>query len=267
MKNVFLLFATSLVVWISGCSSIEKRNNTYSNPDQNKALVDEKYSLTADRKKIDELRSTVPAEKKKENDELALILQLTGEVKKSPSDVRNEFDKVVRKKREIFDKDMTKERDQFTKDEKKSRDQFLKSQSDSRDKFQASKHNKDENSDFYKDSESRRQEYFANEREKRNDFESDTRDKRKNFEDYIHEKNNEFNQEYRAYSRRYDDMKKQEREEKALKQKAEFDKMGSANATGVASPGVTPFNPEINDLDREIEEAKKRAGSPLGTGE
>lgn len=269
--NLKPLFGRVLLGWalmLAACAGQETRKNIYSEHDPAKPLVDSKYSLTADRAKVDELRTMVPAEKKKENDELALILQLTGEVKKSPADVRSEFDKVVRKKRELIDKDLKKEREDFTNKEKRERDEFLDSQTKARDKFNAEKHSREERAERYRDLDAKRQEHFANERERRNDFESDMRDKRKNFDDYIREKNNEFNQEYRAYTRRYDDMKKDEREKKALKQKEEFSKLGSSPSSAAQGNHVEPFmSSEQADLDREVEEARRKSGSSLTPGE
>lgn len=260
--SVILLWIVSLAVVQLGCSSVENRRNIYSPADDKKPLVDEKYSISADRKKFEEMREQIPTQKKNENDESALILQLTGEVKKSPSDVRSEFDKIVRKKREVLEKDLTKERDLFTKKEKKERDAFLRQQANTRDAFVKEKHPSPERSEFFKESESRRLDYFANERERRSDFESDMRDKRKNFEDYIREKNNEFNQEHRSYTKRFDEMKKQEREQKAIKQKAEFDKTVAAPAVTATAAGK-----EQQELEQEIEEIKRKMGSPLGSGE
>ena len=269
MKSVFtflirvLSLALAFGPMLSCSSTSSERKNIYSEADPKKPLVDSKYSLTADRSKLDEIRATIPPEKKKENDELALILQLTTEVRRNPSDIREEFDKVVRRKREIFDKDMTRERDEFTKKEKRERDDFLKSQSDAREAFNKEKHSREERTEYYRDLDAKRQDHFANEREKRNDFESDMRDKRKNFDDYMREKRDEFNQEYKVYSRKYDEMKKEEREKKAVQQKEEFKKLGNS-----MSPRVEPFmSSESADFDREIEEAKQRPGSFLAPGE
>lgn len=247
---LFLMLAWSLV----SCSAPE-RKNSYSSGDSSRPVVDEKYSLTADRQKLDQMRAEVPPERKKENDELALILQLTGEVKKEPSDIRSKFDSLIRKKRELFDKDMKKEREVFTKKEKKERDDFLKDQAQRRENFNRQKFSKEVRDTFYKESEARRLEYFANERERRSDFESDMRDKRKNFEDYIKEKNNEFNQEYRSYSRRFEEMKRKKKE--ASKESNQLREVKPFN----------PMDPQVGDLDREIEEIKQRPGSQLGTGE
>jgi chromosome segregation ATPase len=237
MKIQNLLFVLPLL-WL-GCASEPERKNLYSANSGDQPLVEGKYSLAADRAKLDEARKEIPPERKQFNDELALILQLTNEVKKPPYEIRNKFDETLRKKRELFDKDMTKSREQYSNQERKNRDEFLKQQTKIRDEYSKEKHSREERTEFFRNLDEKRQDYFANEREKRNDFESDVRDKRKNFEDYTREKNNEFNQEYRAYSRKYDDMKKEEK----------------------ASPT------KVKSLDQEIDEARTQKGSHLGTEE
>ena len=141
MKSLYsfalIIFFGANIFIISSCSSSSsQRSNTYRTEDQgDRPLVDAKYSLTADRKALDEARAQIPADVKTENDELALSLSLMNEAKRSPREVRSEFDRLVRNKRSQFDKDLKKERENFTKEERKKRDEFLKNQKQSRDQF------------------------------------------------------------------------------------------------------------------------------------
>ena len=150
---------------LSGCQSSSSKDNTYR---EGKAppptLVDEKYSLVDDRKKLDELRQQVPADQKTKNDELAFVLNLLGEVKRPPSEIRSRFDAVVRKKRELFNKDAGREREDFTKQERKKREDFLAEQKKNRDDFLVSKPKKDERDEFFQQSEEKRKSFFKNER-------------------------------------------------------------------------------------------------------
>lgn len=183
-----------------GCSS--------SSPKEDRPLVDEKYSLTADRKAMNDLRNQIPSEKKKENDELAFVLGLMSEVKKPPSEIRSFFDQALKKKRDLFSKDVKAEREEFTKNERKEREKFLKELSETRQAYQRGKHSHGERSEFYRDLDARRSEYFSRERDRRNDFESNITERRKNFDDYTREKTHEFNQDHRAYVKRYEEWKK-----------------------------------------------------------
>lgn len=205
-----ITFGILLSGLLAGCASSENTSdsNRYQK-DQDRPLVDEKYSLSADRKAFDEVRGQIPEDRKKENDELALILGMMSEVKKTPSEIRNQFDGMIRKRRDSFNKDMKKERDEFTKLERKRRDEFLKSQTKTRNEAKGVKRTREEQSEFFKDLDGKRQEFFSNERERRNDFESDIRERRKSFEDYAKEKSNEFHGELRTYQKRYDEWKKQ----------------------------------------------------------
>lgn len=187
---------------ILGCQVSSKHGET--NSGENAPLVDEKYSLTADRKELEELRKNIPAEKKKENDELALLNQFFADPKKSPSEIRSKFDDLLRKKRELFQKDMTRDRENYVKEEKKRRDDFNKEQEDQKKEFGRKKVDREERSEFYNDLDGKRKDFYSNERSKRDDFEENMRDKRKNFDDYAREKSNEFNQELRAFTQRRD---------------------------------------------------------------
>lgn len=208
-----LVLVLLCVQTLSGCRSSSVKDNTYR---EGKAapqtLVDEKYSLAEDRKQLEELRQQVPAEQRTKNDELAFVLNLLSEVKRPPSEIRNRFDSAVRKRRDLFNKDAGREREDFTKQERKKREDFLAEQKKNRDEFLVLKPKKDERDEFFQRSEEKRKSFFQNEREKRSDFESDMRERRKSFEDYVREKTDAFNQELRSYSKKYDEMRKRERE-------------------------------------------------------
>lgn len=253
-------FAISLT--LVGCGSSEKKSaNSYRSADANHPLVDDKYSLAADRKDLDEIRSQIPEKKKRGNDELAFILQMVSDsqtdLKKAPSDIRTQFDNILRKKREQFDKDMRNERERVTKEERKLRETFLKSQQEARDGYARQKHSREEKNDFYKEIDEKRSDFFSVEREKRNDFESDFRERRKSFDDYTREKSNEFSQELRAYQKRFDEAKKQR---EMLKNKA-----NATGGGGAIAPSLT--NSEAAELEKEIQEARLKAGTPLESGE
>lgn len=259
---LFLVLIVVLGFTLVGCGNAEKKGtNVYRSADEARPLVEDKYSISADRKAFDEIRSQIPEEKKRQNDQLALILQMVSdsqtELKKAPADIRSQFDGILRKKREQFDKDLTRERETVTKEERKKREAFLNSQQSARDGFASGKHTRDEKNEFYKDLDEKRSEYFSSERERRADFESDSRERRKNFEDYTRGKSNEFNQELRAYQKRYDEAKK-ERENQQFK--------GSAASSGAWTPSAGT-NSEAAELEREIQEAKRKAGTVLESGE
>lgn len=229
-----------LAMGLAACSSTSERSNTYRTDGQDRPLVDAKYSLSEDRKALDEVRSQVPANVKAENDELALSLRLLSETNRNPRDVRSEFDRLVRKKREQFDKDIKKERETFTLTERKKRDDFLKVQKQTRDQFMKQKRSRDANNDFFREQDQTRKEYFADERDRRNDFESDVRERRKSFEDYTRAKVNEFNQEHRAYVKRWDDLQKQKKSSAISADKA---------------------------LDQELDAIRSKPSTPLESGE
>lgn len=250
-----------LSFFAAACASSHKTpDNVYRQGEEGRPLVDDKYSLQADRQAMEQLRSQVPPEKKRENDELALILGLMNETKKSPSEIRNQFDSMLRKKRSMFDKDMTKEREAFTKEERKKREEFLKSQRDQRETFNHEKHSREERAEFFKELDQKRAEFFSVERDRRGDFESDVRERRKNFEDYAREKQNEFNQEHRSYSKRYEELQKEKREKERLQ------KQGASSNNSSYSP-AGGMSEEALELERELAEIRQRQGTSLQSGE
>lgn len=237
------VFAIILIfLGLLGCaSSSEKGSNQYQSADGDRPLVDAKYSLAADREALNEMRSQVPEDKKKQNDEMAYLLGLFANPEKSPSEIRQQFDTLVRKKRGQFDKDITRERENFNKSERKKREDFLKEQKQVRDDFNKTKQDRDKKSDFYRDQDQKRSEYFADERDRRNDFESDVRERRKNFEDYVREKTTEFNQEHRAFSKRQEELKKEKKKPKV--------------------------DPAAAELEQGLQDAKSKPGTFLESGE
>jgi hypothetical protein len=206
-KYLSILYAVS-VISISACQISTMRADAVASQTEKAPLVDDKYTLTADRQQLDELRKSIPEEKKKENDELAFMSQLFADEKKSPSQVREKFDSLLRKKRELFQKDMAKAREDYTKKEKKHKDEFTQQQDEARNDFKKRKSTRDESSEFYNNLDAKRKEFYSTQRDQREAFESDMRDKRQNFDDYAREKSNEFNQELRAYTKRYEEAKK-----------------------------------------------------------
>lgn len=172
-------------------------------------LVDDKYSLKADRAAMEKLRENIPAEKRAENDEKAFMDQMMSDLSKSPSDVRGKFSSILNKKRESFSKDMNKARENFTKTQTSEREAFTKSQTERREKFSKSKGiSSGERTEFYSKLDSERKDFYSAQKEKRDAFEDEIKTKRKDFDDYIRAKNDEFNQLHREYTQRYQDNKK-----------------------------------------------------------
>lgn len=253
-KHLFFLQLSIVLLGLWSCQSDDKKNHYQVRGDE-VPLVDDKYSLRADREKMNEVRQEVPVARQRENDEKAFLLELFSDNKKTPNSIRDKFDNFVRKKRDVFQKDLQKEREQFTQTERKMRDQFLRSIAENRKQFMQIKSSKESRDDFFKEQESSRKDYFANEREKRQDFESDVRERRKNFEDYIREKQNEFNQELKIFRQKQEEQKK-------LDQK----KQTSTSFTNT-NPPKSYSQAEEYQLEQDIKNAKSINGTTIESGE
>lgn len=198
------ILALALLILLSSCALNTKREGT---PSSATALsepgVDPKYSVGKDRSEFDKLRESVPAEIRQQNDEKALIAELTAELKYPPEVAREKFNNIVRKKRDIFSKDMSKIREEFNRHEKKERDEFLNELKEEREEFLKQKADQAKRSQFFSEQDESRRTFFSEQREKRDEFESDFRARRKDFEDYIKDKTDIFNSELKDYSIRW----------------------------------------------------------------
>lgn len=192
------LLTSITLVGLSACQ-LETKHVQESAPAQ-KPLVDPKYSLAEDRKEFEKLRENIPERKKQINDEKALYAEWTAGFRLVPNDVREKFENLTRKKRELFNKDMTAAREEVSKVEKQQRDAVLKELENERIDFSKRKKERDERNDFYNHQDDKRRRYFADERDKREEFESAARDQRRNFEDYLKEKSLEFASELKSYT-------------------------------------------------------------------
>ncbi len=234
MSKILLLSLAILV----GCSGEPLKTQADVHP---KPI---EVSLKADRSQLDDLRKEIPDEKKKENDELAAILDLftSGGYDQEPNHIREKFDRIVRDKRLRMDREMRKARDEYNKEERKKRADFTHLQKQEHDDFEKKKPRPEDRKDFNSEQESKRQEFYSDERNNRAEFESNMNEKRHDIDDYLHSKSQQFSDELRNYSRDYYN-RKTVKDSKAQKKTLHNEK-----------PGV----PEANDLD----DFKKIPNSP-----
>lgn len=165
--------------------------------------VDPKYSIAADRKKFEELRSEMPEAQKVSNDERALFSEWMADVSTEPSAVREKFDSLVRRKREDFNKDITQVREKYGREEKKSRDAFSKELEAQREELKGIVLSREDRQTKFSELEQKRRDYYTNEREQRDQFEAEIRTSRKDFEDYVKRRTDEFNAEYKVYQNKW----------------------------------------------------------------
>jgi hypothetical protein len=204
-----ILFAP---LFLCACAALSTHEEKSASPISNSG-VDPKYSVAKDRAEFDKLRENIPQEVRQQNDEKALIAELTGELKYPPEVAREKFSNIVRKKRDLFSKDMSKIRDEYNKNEKNDREKFLKDLQDDREEFLKRKVDQQKRSQFFNEQDEARRTFFAEQREKRDEFESDFRARRKDFEDYIKDKTDTFNSELKDYAARW--KEKQEADKKS----------------------------------------------------
>lgn len=170
----------------------------------------EEISLRADRSHLDELRKEIPDEKRRANDELALLTHLLTEVKMPPSEVQARYQRIVRTRREAFRKKVSQLRNNFNRTEKKRRDDFLNESKRAREEFKKIKADREYTKEFFADQEAKRRTFFDAEKDRRKAFESELRSQTQDFEAYMRERNKEFQEQARLYAKRYHELKREQ---------------------------------------------------------
>lgn len=204
--KILILFAFIAIGCLSRRPAPEKVRQ--QDREQVKKELEQEMSLKQDRDSLNNLRSEVPAETKKTNDELALFLNLIKQGTENPQTVRDKFNTLVMKKRASFREKVEKLRSRFRDDETKKREAFLKDQQKKRDNYLRKKRDPKDHRDFLADMEKERQQYFGDERARRSNFESEVSAQSKDFDSYMHERQKEFDEQYRIYSKKFSEKPK-----------------------------------------------------------
>jgi hypothetical protein len=241
--NFFLpasLISFTLVLGF-GCT----HSNDVANPN-------EEYSLKEDRSKFDELRKDIPQEKRQENDEEAFILELTGQVKRHPNEIRESFNKVVRQKRKAFQDNQRKKRDEYRSADNRKQEEFLRKQKELREKFTKKKSSSSERGEFFQEQDKDRRQFFTEKDEKRRAFDSDLLDKSREFEASIRDRTNSFYQAHKDYSKRFEESQK-EAKKKALE--------AAKGRPAIAPAGEGPDQDLLKQFDEIPATAPTRLGS------
>lgn len=263
---VYVMTLTLLLGVLVQCST-SQTDDKYSwdrqnNESDESPAVEHEYSLKSDRSALDELRDQVPEDRRRENDELALVLKDMAGDKTTPSKVRSKFNKVMRRKRNKFRKDMRRHRDNFRDQERERRDKFLEAQKDKREEFKERyKADRDEMNKFYNRIRAERKDFFAEQRERRKEFEEVARQKQKDFDAYLREKRRDFNEEHRAYSKRFYERKKANR----LKKRMEKKKSKGSYLRRQGNRQTSQLDPESKKALEEFKKIPKSPGQQLGT--
>lgn len=200
----------SAVFLLTACSAPQKSAKEERAEDREKiqAQLSQEMSLKSDRSDLAELRKDIPDEKKKENDELALFLQLMNQSKESPTEMRDRFNSLVQKKRSAYREKVQRLREDYRHDETKRREDYLDAQKKRRDDFNRHKHDSRANREYYSDEDKKRQRFFADERDRRQSFESELNSQSKDFDNYMRERQKEFDEQYRLYSKKLSERPK-----------------------------------------------------------
>jgi len=227
MKIFILAAALVLAACQTGPESVSSNNPETREADSKKVQEELEVSLKADRDHLAELRKDIPAEKQKQNDELALYLGIMKTGTENPPVIRERYNSMMSKRRQAFRTKVQKLRDDYRKDESKRREKFLKEHQERRAEHSKKKHDLKENREFFADQQKVNSQFFADEKDRRSNFESEINAQSKDFESYMRERNNEFNEQFRQYSKQFYEKPK---EKKAVTGESGFDKLKNMDA-------------------------------------
>ena len=208
----FHIWMSALLV-LTACSSNRKSAKDERAEDREKieTQLSQEMSLKADRDQLAGLRKDIPEEKKKENDELALFLQLMNQSKESPNEMRDRFQSLVQKRRSSFREKVQRLRDDYRRDETKRREGYLDDQKKRRDDFNRRRHDAKANREYYSEEDKKRRQFFADERDRRQSFEAELNSQSKDFDNYMRERQKEFDEQYRLYSKKVSERRKEKK--------------------------------------------------------
>jgi hypothetical protein len=208
-------------------------------------------SLASDRSQIEQLRKDIPEEIRKENDEMALILNLLKSEEEEPNRLRERFNKVMRDRREIHDRELRRKRDEFSRSDRKAREEFIATQKSERDEFmRRGQRSAEERREFFDSQDVKRKDFFSAAADQRKVFESEQSAVRRDFEAEARERANRFTEELRVYSNRFYERKKAEALKGRIRQKE-----SDSTVTGSAQRPT---------WEREFEAIPKTPPTPLG---
>lgn len=211
------IILSAFCLFFTGCNIKTVRSAVDTNKVEVNGTGEDETSFKSDREALEKLRSEVPEDIKKHNDEIGEILSyIYRDSEEEPNRLRDRFQNAVRHRREAMNKKLRISRDAFSKEERLQREGFLKKNKEERDRYLSKKHSADERKDFFSDQEDRRKSFFAEERDRRKEFESRIQEERKAFDDFSKEKQALFNQEWRQYQARYIERRRRQNEKKKL---------------------------------------------------
>jgi|GEM_PF-5793804 len=156
-------------------------------------------SFQADRQAFSDLRKEIPTNRQNVNDEEALLSELFVGPHPKEERIRERFERILRKKREIHQRELQTQRQQFDKEQKSKREEFQKKQNLERSQFLKRKNAPEERRSFYADQETERLEFNKILKDQRDQFEDQIRSQGREFDSYAREKSSDFNQRLRAF--------------------------------------------------------------------
>lgn len=158
--------------------------------------------LSDDNKELNSLRSSLPEQKRKDNDELAEYLTKLQLAERDPDKARTEFTQLIQSRREKFRDKMNKLRESYSTEERKRREDFNASQNKKREEIRRRNLKSKDSLQAYTQISEEQKDFYAREKLRRKDFESEMQIQLKDFDFMVRERQQAFNEQLRSMKKK-----------------------------------------------------------------
>lgn len=196
-STLFILI--TLTVFVS-CATETKKEGMPS--EKVRAELSKEIRLSGDSQELNELRKSLPDQKRQDNDDLAEYLKKLEVAEKDPDRARNEFNQLIQQRREKFRQKMNSLRDKYSTEERKKREKFNAEQTKKREAIRGKKMKPKESQEAYTQLSEEQKDFYADERLRRKDFESEMQTQLKDFDFMIRERQQAFAEQLRTLKKK-----------------------------------------------------------------
>ena len=199
MRASLLLSTVTVLLLATACSST---NQEKMPSEKVRAELGKEIRLSDDNKQLNELRKSLPEQKRQDNDDLAEYLKKLEAAEKDPDRARSEFNQLIQRRREKFRGKMNELREGYSKEERKKREAFNAEQNKKREAIRDKKMKPKESQEAYQQLSEEQKDFYANERLRRKDFEAEMQSQLKDFDFMMRERQQAFNEQLRTVKRK-----------------------------------------------------------------
>lgn len=194
------LWIIAILVFTVSCAS-QKSSEKMPSANVREELGRE-IRLSDDNKELNNLRKSLPEQKRQDNDDLAAYLNKLQLAERDPDRARSEFTQLVQGRRERFREKMSKIRLDYSSEERSRRELFNQQQNKKREEIRGRKLKARDSQEAYLKLSEEQKDFYAHERLRRKDFEAEVQSQMKDFDFMIRERQQAFNEQLRMMKKK-----------------------------------------------------------------